>query len=331
MADLLSQNEIDKLLSALSSGEINLDELPKGDENQKLKVYYFNNPKRFSKEIIRTLEFVHDNYVRIVTNFLSSHLRTNVKITVQSINQTTYEEFIHSIPNPTILMIFKMPPLNGSLLFETNPQFVFQVIDFLLGGTGSSKFRVKEFTEIDKNIIYEINKGLIESLKLAWKDVLNVDTEVEGLETNPIYNQTLPPKEPVALITFSVAIGRNSSFINICLPYLSIEKLQSKLVIQYKKMDEDKEIIRESKDAIKNKLNSVDVGMTALLGKTSITVDDFLKLRVGDVISLDNKSSDAIEILVEGMPTYYGKPGVMGKNMGVQILENIKMEDGKNE
>lgn len=326
MADVLSQNEIDALLSALSSGELKPDELSKEEDKQKVKTYDFRSPNKFSKDHIRTLEMIHDNYSRIISNYLTGQLRTNVRIKIESVEQITYEEFVHSVPNPTILTLFKMPPLNGTILFETNPQFVFQVIDILLGGSGAGSYKMREFTDIDKNIIMQVNKGLISNLKLAWEDILDVEPEIEGLETNPSMNQSLAPNEPVALITFSVEIEKNSTFIDICIPYLSIEKVLDKLVVQYWFQASDEELLNESRQKLRNRLNIVDVPISAVLGKTNITVDDFLKLSVGDVLTLDRRSTSAVELLVGQEPCYYAKPGILGKNMGVQILDIIDKE-----
>lgn len=323
MAEVLSQNEIDALLTALSSGELALDDIPKEEDKQKIKYYDFKSPQKFSKEQIRTLEQIHENYARIISNYLSSQVRSSVKIEIKSIQQITYDEFIHSLPNPTILMVFKMPPLKGSILFEMSPQFAFQIIDILLGGSGTGKFKLREFTDIDKNIIRQINTELISNLKLAWDEVLEVEIEIEGLETNPSFNQTLAPNEPVALITFSVEIGKDNTFINICIPYLSIEKVLEKLVVNYWAQQNDEDTQRESREKLKNRLNFVDVALKALVGSTSITVNDFLRLNNGDVITLDEKSSNAVKIYVEDMVCYNGMPGIIGKNMGVKILDII--------
>jgi flagellar motor switch protein FliM len=323
MAEVLSQSEIDALLSALSSGELVPEEIPKDEERHKIKLYDFRSPQKFSKDLVRTLELIHDNFARIISNYLTAQLRMNVKIKIESVEQITYEEFIHSVPNPTILTVFKMPPLNGSILFETNPQFVFQIIDILLGGNGAGKYKMREFTDIDKNIIRQVNRGLISNLKLAWEEVLEVEPEIEGIETNPALNQTLAPNEPVALITFSVEIGRSNTFINICIPYLSIEKVLDKLIVQYWFQHRDEELLKESRDKIRHRLNIVDLDMTALLGTTAITVEEFLRLAPGDVITLDNKSTEAVKVLVEDQVSYYAKPGITGKNLGVQILDII--------
>ena len=213
MADVLSQNEIDALLSALSTGEIESEEIGKDEEKHKVKLYDFRSPQKFSKEHIRTLELIHDNYARIISNYLTGQTRQNVKVKIETVEQITYEEFIHSVQNPTIITIFKMPPLTGTIIFETNPQFSLQVIDVLLGGKGDRKTETKEFTDIDKNIMRQVTTGMINNLKMAWDSILDVEPEVETIETNPAVNQTMAPNDPVALITFSVEMNKRSTFI----------------------------------------------------------------------------------------------------------------------
>ena len=323
MADVLSQSEIDALLSALSTGSLEPDELQKEEEKHKVKVYDFRSPQKFSKDHIRTLELIHDNYARIISNFLTAQLRKNVKVKIETVEQITYEEFIHSIPNPTIMTMFRMPPLTGTILFETNPQFSFQIIDVLLGGTGERNTVSKEFSDIDKNIMMQITSGMISNLKLAWEDILSVEPEVESLETNPAINQTLAPNEPVALVTFSVEMGKSNTFINICIPYLSIEKVLDKLVVHYWFQNEKDASGDEVREKIKEGLNPVEIEMSAELGCTHLTIDDFLNLSRGDIIRLDNKCTSPIKIYVEDQECYYAKPGITGKNLGVAVLDII--------
>ena len=326
MADVLSQNEIDALLAALSAGELTPDEVPKEEEKQKVKPYDFRSPQKFSKDHIRTLELIHDNYARIISNYLTAQVRSNVKVKLESVQQITYEEFIHSVPNPTVLTIFKMPPLSGSVLFEINPQFVFEVIDLLLGGSGVGNYKIREFTDIDKNIIKVVNSGLISNLKLAWEDVMAVETEVEGIETNPALNQTLAPNDPVALITFSVEMGKSNTFINICIPYLSIEKVLDKLVVQYWFQDSDQEIINESREKLRKRLNVVEMQLSAVLGTARLTVEEFLNLNIGDIITLNENIKSPVKMKVEDKVYCYGKPGTIGKNMGIEILDIISKD-----
>jgi len=321
MADVLSQNEIDALLSALSTGEIESDEVGKEEEKHKVKLYDFRSPQKFSKEHIRTLELIHDNYARIISNYLTGQTRQNVKVKIETVEQIAYEEFIHSVQNPTIMTIFRMPPLAGTIIFETNPQFSLQVIDILLGGKGDRKTETKEFTDIDKNIMRQITSGMIGNLRLAWDSILEVEPEIEAVETNPGVNQTMAPNDPVALITFSVEMNKRSTFINMCIPYLSIEKILDKLVVQYAFRSGDQSLMAESREKIEKGINKVDVDVVAELGTANITVDDFLKLTIGDVIKLDTKSSSPIKVFVGNEECYYAKPGISGKNIGVVILD----------
>lgn len=321
MADVLSQSEIDALLSALNSGNFEPEELQKDEDKQKVKKYDFRSPQKFSKDHMRTLELIYDNYSRIISSYLTGQLRSTVKVNIESLEQTTYEEFIHSVPNPTILTMFKMPPLNGTILFETNPQFVYFIVDILLGGSGGGKYKPREFTDIDKNIITKINQGLISNLKLAWSDVLEVRPEIEGLETNPALNQTLAPHEPVALITFSMEVGSFNAFLNMCIPYISVEKILDKLVVQYWYQQTDEDSLKEARENIEYELQKVNLPMHAELGETNISVDEFLRLTVGDVITLKQRFDDPVKIYIEDKSHFIGKPGVIGKKLGIQILE----------
>ncbi|AVP54263.1 flagellar motor switch protein FliM [Clostridium tetani] len=322
MGEVLSQGEIDALLAAFSSGELSPDEIPKEEEKQKVKIYDFRSPQKFSKDHIRTLELIHDNYARIMSNYLTAHMRKNIKAKIESVQQITYEEFIHSIPNPTVLTVFKAPPLNGTVLFETNPKFVFEVMDVLLGGNAEGReYKLREFTDIDKNIIKQVNEGLIEGIKLAWEDILELYPEIESIETNPALNQTLAPNEPVALITFSVDMGKSSTFINICIPYLSIEKILDKLVIQYWFQENNEAVREESNKQLRDRINIVETELVAVLGGAKITVEEFLRLSLGDVLILDNEIDKPININIENQLYAYGKPGVVDKNMGIQILD----------
>lgn len=321
MGEILSQSEIDALLSALSSGELNLEEKTE-ETKQKVKKYDFKRPNKFSKEHVKTLEMVHENFARIASNYLTANLRTSVQIKVISTEQITYEEFIHSVSNPTILISYYLEPFNGLFLFETSPQFVFQTIDIMFGGEGKELIKVREFTEIEKNIIKKINYKMLEGLKLAWEDIIEVEPKIDSLETNPVLNQFLAPNEPVELITMQVQINNNQSFINMCIPYISVEKFIDKLVIQYRTNIKTESDVEVTKKLEKNIMN-VEVNSHVELGKSIISVQDFLNLAVGDCIKLDTKINGTLNYYIEDNLHYKVYPGVIGKKMGIQIAEII--------
>lgn len=326
MSEVLSQSEIDELLSALSSGQIIPEQISENKEKQQIKRYDFRSPKKFSKDHITTLEMVHENYARIISGYLSAQVRTNVQIKVAIVDQVTYEEFIRSISSPTMLVVYKMPPLVGSLLLEMNPQFVFQVLDILFGGEGSTVYKTREFTEIEKTVIRSIGEKLIEDLKLAWEDVLDVQPELLDIETNPALNQTMAPNEPVAIITLSVKMNGIQTYLNLCIPYLAIEKVMDKLIVKYwftGAYNDDKSPVRK---IIEKRLQNVTLSMSAVLGKTQIPVKSFIDLQVGDVIRLDQSVNLPLDMYVGGKLHYKVIPGIHNKKKAVQVGEIIEKD-----
>ncbi|KMT21683.1 flagellar motor switch protein FliM [Clostridium cylindrosporum] len=329
MSEVLSQSEIDALLAALSTGEIGIEEDTQ-EEKQRVKKYDFKRPNKFSKDHTKTLERVHDNFARIASNYLAAHLRTSVQIHVISSEQITFEEFIHSIPNPTILMTYYLDPFSGPFLFETGPQFVFQVIDILFGGQGKSVLKTREFTDIEKNVIKRINEKLLENLKLAWEDIMDIDVRIDGLETNPVLNQSMAPNEPVSIITMSVELSNNKSFINMCIPYISIEKFIEKLVFQYKAATSASRD-DEHKKQMERKIQGVILDSHVELGKSIVSVNDFLHLRIGDCITLNRKTSEPLDMYVEKRKHFKVYPGNIGRKTGVQIVEILDKDVEDNE
>ncbi len=321
MAEVLSQSEIDALLSALSTGDVEPEQLKEKEEKHKVKKYDFRSPQKFSKEHIRTLEMVHDSFARIVSNYLSGQLRKHVKIEIQTVEQITYEEFIHSIPNPTVLTIFSMPPLQGNILLEMNPEFSYQILDILLGGEGRRQSKLKDFSEIDKNILSSITSEMINSMKLAWEGIIDVKPQFEVLETNPAASQTLAPNEAVALLSFSVELGKSTTYMNLCIPYLSVEKIVDKLIVQYWFKNDDSEVDTDARKKLMAGIEPAKVNIHVQLGETEITLDDFLKLVKGDVLILDSQYSNPVKVFVEDEECFIGKPGTIGKNLGVEILD----------
>lgn len=321
MAEVLSQSEIDALLSALSAGDFEPDQLKEKEEKHRVKKYDFRSPQKFSKEHIRTLEMVHDSFARIASNYLSGQLRKHVKIEIQTVEQITYEEFIHSIPNPTVLTIFSMPPLQGNILLEMNPEFSYQILDILLGGEGNRKVKLKDFSEIDKNILSSITSEMINSMKLAWEDIIEVRPQFEALETNPSASQTLAPNEAVALLSFSVELGKSTTYMNLCIPYLSVEKIVDKLIVQYWFKTDASELDTDAREKIMAGIEPAKVDLHVELGETEITLDDFLRLVKGDVLVLNTRYDSPVRVFVEDEECFIAKPGIIGKNLGVEILD----------
>ena len=173
--DILSQNEIDALLSALSTGEMSAEDMKKEDETRKVKVYDFKRALRFSKDQIRSLTRIHENFARLMTTYFSAQLRTYVQINVASVDQIPFEEFIRSIPNMTLINIFEVPPLDGNILMEVNPNIAYSMLDRLMGGVGESPGKVDNLTEIETKIMTNLFERSFDNLREAWSGIIDID------------------------------------------------------------------------------------------------------------------------------------------------------------
>lgn len=329
--EVLSQSEIDALLSALSTGEMDADELKKEQSEKKVKVYDFKRALRFSKDQIRSLTRIHENFARLLTTFFSAQLRTYVQISVASADQIPYEEFIRSIPKMTILNVFDVPPLDGRILMEVNPNVAYTMMDRLMGGKGSSINKVDNLTEIETKIMSATFERAFENLREAWSTIADIDPLLADFEVNPQFLQMVSPNETVVVISLNTTIGETSGMINICIPHVVLEPIIPKLSVHYwmqtdKKDREPGEIAR-----LERNIHKAEVPVICELGHSDIAIQDFLSLDVGDVIELTQTIDQPLFIKVGDIPKFVGQPGKMNKRLAIQILDTVKGGDGDDE
>ncbi|GFN24120.1 flagellar motor switch protein FliM [Thermanaeromonas sp. C210] len=324
MAEVLSQAEIDALLAALSRGEIKAEELKEEKPEVKAKKYDFRRPNKLSKEHLRTLYMIHENYGRLVGNFLSAYLRANIQVKIASVEQMTYEDFIVSLPTPTLLSLFTLEPLKGTALLETNLAFVFPIIDLLFGGRGETPVRSRELTEIELHVLRRLNSRILEHLSYVWADAYPVTPKLESVETNPQFVQIVSPNEIVAVVTLATTVGQNDGLINICLPYMLLEPVISRLsATQWFAGTGEAEEGVGFREGLTKILLEVPVELIAYCGRARLKVRDFLQLQVGDVITLDRSIKDDLELYVDGYPKFRVQAGLVGNKRAVQIMEVV--------
>ncbi|GEL75869.1 flagellar motor switch protein FliM [Tenuibacillus multivorans] len=325
--DVLSQGEIDALLSAISSGEMDADELKQEETEQKVKVYDFKRALRFSKDQIRGLTRIHENFARLMTSALSAQLRTFVNISLVSVEQIPYEEFIRSVPKRTILNIFSVSPLEGRLLFEVNPNIGYSILDRTLGGKGNGMNKIENLTEIESRIMSRTFESLMQSLEEAWESMVEIDTALEDLEVNPQFVQLVSPNETVVVITMNTTVGESTGMINICIPHIVLEPIISKLSMHYWMQNQIKEIKPEHYDRLSKNIKHVELDAKVLLGQSTISIEEFLNLAHNDVIALNQKIDDPLLLMANEEPKFYVQPGKRKQSLAVQIIDEFRGED----
>lgn len=322
--EILSQHEIDALLSAISSGEMDADELKKEEEEKKVRVYDFKRALRFSKDQIRSIYRVHENYARLLTTFFSAQLRTYVNITVASVDQIPYEEFIRSIPNVTILNVYSLEPLEGRIILEVNPNIAYSMMDRQLGGQGYGAHSADNLTEIETMLISQLFDRSIPNLQEAWSSIVEIDPVLEEFEVNPQFLQLVSPNETVVVVSLNTKIGDVSGMINICIPHIVLEPIVPKLTAHYWMQAGTKERDPETYDELSKLVRDVDVTAKAILGHATISLKDLLYLKPGDLMSLEQSIEDPLQLVINDEPKMHVQVGKRNKKLAVQVLEKIK-------
>lgn len=320
MGDVLSQAEIDALLSSISSGDVDIDEVKNKEEERKIKVYDFKRPDKFSKDQLRTLQMIHETFSRLVSTMLSGQLRASCHVQVISVDQITYEEFVRSIPELTILSVFDMGTLEGNAVLELNSNIGYVLIDRVFGGNGKIEYgKARELTDIETTVVEKFIGKMLGFLSESWEDIIEVMPKVDQMETNPQFVNIAGPTEMVVLLSFEIKIGNVTGIMNICYPAPLIDPVVSKLSAQYWFSNVKKEKTEENLEAIRKRLNKVFVPFVANLGDSMLNFEQFIELNVGDVIPLNSNINEPIDIFIGNKRKFKGTPGVEGKKMAISI------------
>ncbi|MBR1700983.1 MAG: flagellar motor switch protein FliM [Lachnospiraceae bacterium] len=326
MGEVLSQSEIDNLLAALSTGELDVDNIQPGDEKQ-VKNYDFSRPTKFSKEHLRTLEIIYEHYGRLVSTNLPVYLRKNVQVTVASSETVTFSEFTNALSNPSILGIINFTPLNGTIIIDLATNLAYAMLDRMLGGMGIPLEKKREFSEIELSIIQKILIMLTQLLREPWKNVLDIAPVLSRVETNPQFAQVIAPNDMIAIITLNIKIGDVEGFINFCLPFFTLEDVMDRLNTKYWFASMQENHDENYEEYIETLVRKVDVPIKAVLGKSYISVSDFLNLQVGDCIRLDAKVENDMEVYVGNIRKFTALPGANNDAYAVRITSVIREED----
>jgi len=326
MNEVLSQDEIDQLLTAISTGDIETEEVSHATDQRKIKIYDFKRPDKFSKEQIRTVSIMHETFARLTTTALSAQLRSLVHVHVASVDQLTYEEFIRSIPNPTTLGIINMDPLKGSAVLEIDPSITFSIIDRLFGGQGEGTKITRDLSDIEASVMEGIIVRILGNLREAWSQVIDLRPRLGQIETNPQFAQIVPPNEMVVLVTLETKVGEVEGMINFCIPYLTIEPIISKLSAQYMYSSVRSGGTTENLNTLKERLASIAVQVVAEIGSMNLLMREVLSLQPGDTIRLpDIRINDDMVVKIGNRQKFLCRPGVVGNKVAVQITK--KLED----
>lgn len=331
--NVLTQSEVESLLSAMESGTASSDAamappgdtpttLPPGPHSGKAKVvpYDFKRPERVGKEQMRALQSLHEGFGRNFGAALSGLLRCIVEVQLTSVDQLTYSEFVFSLENPTCFNLIKAEPLEGHLIVDISPAILYPIIDRLLGGgKEAAPIARRPLTEIELRLVSRITRLFLEELHRAWESVVDLQLSVDHVESNPQLVQIVPPNEVVVLISFELTMGEVRGMVNLCIPFNSIERISSKLAANNWVTYSSVAPTAESMEQIGDQLAGSTVEVVVTLAESKLRTADLLGLRVGDIITTEKDSNSQLDVCVEGMAKLLARPGAYRGHKAIQI------------
>lgn len=325
MGDVLSQSEIDNLLSALSSGEFDPNEAGESEEKQ-VKDYDFARPSKFSKEHLRTLVFIFEHYARLLSTHLPVYLQKNVQVEVMHSEAATYQEFSNSLSNPVLLGVVNFAPLEGNIILELATSLGYAIVDRMLGGVGKPLEKNREFTEIELTIIERIMVVCTNLLVEPWQSVQQLEPVLERIETNSQFTQFVTPNEMTSIVTMSIKIGDVEGLMNICIPYAVLESVIDKVNTKYWYSTAKEAEEGAYREYLEESLQRAKIPVRAIMGKSAISVNDFIHLQPGDIIKVNTKLEDELDVYVGNIRKFSAIPGAYEDSYAVKIKEIYREE-----
>lgn len=325
MGDTLSQEEIDNLLKAFNDGDLNADDFSDTKEKQ-VKNYDFARPSKFSKDHLRTLEIIFENYGRLLSTNLPAYLRKNVQVEVVNAEANTYSEFANALSNPVILGVVNFAPLEGNIIIELSANLGFTIVDRMLGGGGAPLERNRDFTEIELIILERVLEVCTNLLVDPWESVVSIEPRLERIETNSQFAQFISPGEMTAIITMSVKIGSVEGLTNICIPYSCVEPVIDKLNTKYWYSSMKESDSGAYQEVIEDIIDYAKIPVKAMLGRSTISVNDYINIQIGDIIKLDTKVNDELEVYVGNIKKFTALPGATSDSYAVRVTSVIREE-----
>ena len=342
MSDILSQSEIEQLLSSLSnevgapaSAETVNGGSPSGRQSESAglqrssrtssiacELYDFRRPDKLSKDQLRTLGMLHDTFARAAGSSISALTRSSINVEMISMEQIPYDEYLRSI-SASVFGIVSLPPLSGQIVVEMETSLVFALVDKMLGGPGRPIER-NNLTEIEKPLVKSIFERMLAALKQAWEAVVVVAPTVDGLETSSQFVSVAPPNDIVLVILFEVKIGDVRTAMSLCIPYLVLKPITVKLSAQKWFASSSRRINPQTRRLMTSQVSSSTLELSVLLGKSTMAFEDFYQVKVGDVIKLDQDTQKDLTLLIGNVPKYHGRPMMNGRKYVFSITDPIQ-------
>ncbi len=325
MSGILSQEEIDALLSVYSSGGSAPGKAGEGTRSREVRLYDFAHPEKFSKEQLRQLEAVHNSFASSLSHRLSATMRNTLEVRHTTLDQSSFEEYLKSIPSPTLTSTFKLEPAGVKGVIEVNPNIVFVLVDLLTGGSGEPKITNRPVTPIELKLMEGVLKVALSEYQSAWAQFAEAKCSLERAGSDQMINPIARPQDRMVSVYFEVQTAAQVGLMSLCIPISGVEALLSSLA---QRSDLASQALKGERAKIEQHLKGSQVTASVLLGTAGVTLRDILDLAPGDTVRLDQPVDREIRLAVQGVPKFHAVPGVLGRKLAVQLTRTVEQEAG---
>jgi flagellar motor switch protein FliM len=317
--EFLTQDEVDALLKGVSGDE---DEQNSTVDPGGVRPYNLATQERIVRGRMPTLEVINERFARLLRIGLFNFMRRSPEISVGPVRVIKYSEFIRNLVVPTNINIAQLKPLRGNALFVFEPTLVFLIVDNLFGGDGRFHSRVegRDFTQTEQRIIQKMLQVVFDDYQTAWKNVYPLTFEFLRSEMHTQFANIATPTEVVVATTFNIDFGTGGGAFHICVPYAALEPIRDLIysTMQGDHMEPDKRWVR----MLSKQVQLAEVELSATLLQTSVTVDQLVHLKVGDVIGVDVPAT--VQATVDGVPIFECTYGARNGQYAIRIERALR-------
>lgn len=323
MADVLTQAQIDEMLKSVAMGA---EPVVTQKEEAKVKEYDFRAPKKFTKEQIKVLESIFENYARLLSSYLTGMLRLYSRVSLINIEEQRYNEFNNALPDYVAMGMVDLGIKNDEIsetdvIIQVSNAITFTMIDRLLGGKGEYQDINRDFTEIEITIMTDVLRSFAMLLQEPWSTHIDLEPRLIGVETNSRVVQTIGHEDTVIIVALEVEINSQKSIISVCIPAIDLDEIMGKFIPRYSRSDRKTNATRdkERRDNIMTGISTTDLEVKAVLGQINLDLYEVLTLQVNDVIPLDKKITENIDVLVGDRLWCNGKLGTYNNKKAIMV------------
>jgi flagellar motor switch protein FliM len=291
-----------------------------GGPAQEVKLYDFKRPERFSREQLRSLERVHERFARLLGQSLSAYLRTNVNIKLESVTPLSYQDFVFSLQQPTLITVLDVAPFPGEAALEVNPSFIFPMLEQMLGGRTGTEVRPRPLTDIELELSKRALERVLQCLTETWQEFVTVKLRMVRQEQDPQFAQVAVANTPVVVVSLEVTMGDDYGMMSLCMPDVLVEAIQDHM--SRERVPGDRAAAEREARLVRAALMDVPLPMAVQLGTSQLTVAQVRALRVGDLVRLSTAAGADTTVRVASRPIFRARVGQLRSKLAVRVVEH---------